>query len=62
MYVCLLLLYCSARHALELSRQEKYDQAREAFEQLLQHHPSFCKAWVSYAQVGQGATSGSCSG
>lgn len=38
-------------HALELSRQEKYDQAREAFERLLQQHPSFCKAWVSYAQM-----------
>lgn len=41
----------ACRHALELSRQEKYDQAREAFEQLLQQHPTFCKAWVSYAQV-----------
>ena len=39
------------RHALELSRQERYDDAREAFEQLVQRHPTFCKAWVSYAQV-----------
>lgn len=37
--------------ALELSRQEKYDQARVAFEQLVQQHPTFCKAWVSYAQM-----------
>jgi hypothetical protein len=39
------------RQALELSRQERYEQARGAFEVLLQTHPTFCKAWVSYAQV-----------
>eukprot|EP00879_Flechtneria_rotunda_P021515 GHRR01022676.1.p1 GENE.GHRR01022676.1~~GHRR01022676.1.p1 ORF type:complete len:140 (+),score=15.73 GHRR01022676.1:193-612(+) len=39
------------RYCLELSRQEHYHQAREAFEALLEQHPRLCKAWVSYAQM-----------
>jgi tetratricopeptide (TPR) repeat protein len=38
-------------YALDLARQEKYDQARTAFEELLEQHPQMCKVWVSYAQM-----------
>eukprot|EP00775_Hariotina_reticulata_P002867 gene2867-3159_t len=38
-------------HALELSRQEQYEEARAVFEDLLRQYPSMCKAWVSYAQM-----------
>eukprot|EP00878_Enallax_costatus_P002901 GHUV01003095.1.p1 GENE.GHUV01003095.1~~GHUV01003095.1.p1 ORF type:complete len:243 (+),score=73.17 GHUV01003095.1:136-864(+) len=38
-------------YALELARQEKYDQARTAFEALLEQQPNMCKVWVSYAQM-----------
>jgi hypothetical protein len=37
--------------ALELSRQQRYGAAREAFEALVREHPGMCKAWVSYAQM-----------
>lgn len=39
--------------ALELSRQQHYSDARQAFEELVRAHPHMCKAWVSYAQVGK---------
>lgn len=37
--------------ALDLVRRGSYSEARSVFESLLQEDPSFCKAWVSYAQV-----------
>ncbi|KAI8474688.1 MAG: hypothetical protein J3K34DRAFT_517996 [Monoraphidium minutum] len=42
------LAYASA---LELSRQQQYGAARDAFEELLRAHPDMCKGWVSYAQM-----------
>ncbi|WIA16337.1 hypothetical protein OEZ85_013036 [Tetradesmus obliquus] len=38
-------------HALELSRLEQYDEARQAFQQLLSNDPTFCRGWVSFAQM-----------
>ncbi|KAF6254880.1 hypothetical protein COO60DRAFT_1627727 [Scenedesmus sp. NREL 46B-D3] len=38
-------------HALELSRLEQYDEARQAFQQLLSSDPTFCRGWVSFAQM-----------
>ncbi|GIL47759.1 hypothetical protein Vafri_3943 [Volvox africanus] len=37
--------------ALEYARLEAYEDARSAFEHLLNRQPSFCKAWVSWAQM-----------
>lgn len=30
---------------------KRYEEARRAFESLLERHPHMCNAWVSYAQV-----------
>ncbi|GLI59047.1 hypothetical protein VaNZ11_000875 [Volvox africanus] len=37
--------------ALEYARLEAYEDARSTFEHLLNLQPSFCKAWVSWAQM-----------
>jgi predicted Zn-dependent protease len=51
LYCCLVCVCVSCRHALELSRLEQYDEARQAFQQLLSNDPTFCRGWVSFAQM-----------
>lgn len=44
--------------ALEHTRRQRYDSARDAFEELLDKQPQHEKAWISFAQARDGAVLG----